>query len=244
MVELPGYYPGLNNIANVEIMSFWPTCPNFWSFPWIWHTCHNDMLTEIIKELTTIKRMSKQVLALARRVEVERAQEALIKATKENTGFNTMTKQKQKINTFDKTKAARREMHINCEYCSRTHEPPVFPECGRNCSRCRKPNHFGWVCRCQSRQVPKYNQTCREVHYTWQDDQDKEVAIQEFGWVRSTVFNFHSIRSVIIAKLKTESSQKVHTCKYKIYIGRHWWQLNVQQNVQNTLSAYKHKWTK
>ena len=39
---------------------------------------------------------------------------------------------------------------------------------------------------------------------------------QEVGVVRTKVLNFHSITSVIIAKLKTVSSQKVDTCKYKI----------------------------
>ena len=44
------------------------------------------------------------------------------------------------------------------------------------------------------------------VHNLYQDDEDKEVATQEFDMIQSTFFNSHSIRSVIIAKSEfTES---------------------------------------
>ena len=49
-----------------------------------------------------------------------------------------------------------------------------------------------------------------------QDDEEKEVATQEFDAVRLKIFNFHSVRSVIITKLNTKSSQRIDTCKYKI----------------------------
>ena len=40
---------------------------------------------------------------------------------------------------------------------------------------------------------------------------------KEFDMVRSTIFKFHSVRSVIITKLKTISSQRTDTCIYKIH---------------------------
>ena len=46
--------------------------------------------------------------------------------------------------------------------------------------------------------------------------EDKEVATQEFDALRSKIFNFHGIRSEIIAKLKTKGSKRKDTCKYKI----------------------------
>ena len=51
-----------------------------------------------------------------------------------------------------------------------------------------------------------------------QDDEDKEVSLQEFDVVRSKLFNIHSMR-LVITKLKTKSSQKVDKCGYKIYTG-------------------------
>ena len=42
---------------------------------------------------------------------------------------------------------------------------------------------------------------------------------QEFDAVRAKIFNFHSVTSVILTKLKTKSSQRKDTCKYKIDTG-------------------------
>ena len=68
-------------------------------------------------------------------------------------------------------------------------------------------NHFKWVGRSHDRQVPKDDKRCREVHDTHQYDEGKEMAILEFDVARSNVFNFHSLRSVIITKLKTNAAQ-------------------------------------
>ena len=53
----------------------------------------------------------------------------------------------------------------------------------------------------------------------WQDSEENGVSTQEFEAVWSQVFNFCSMRLVIVATLKTESSQKVDTCEYKIDTG-------------------------
>ena len=76
-----------------------------------------------------------------------------------------------------------------------------------------------------------------------QDDEDKEVSVKVFDVVRSEVFNFHSVNSGIIVKLKTKSSQKT-TDTYKYKTDRPQWQFDAHQNVQNALSAYKPKWAK
>ena len=60
---------------------------------------------------------------------------------------------------------------------------------------------------------------CRVIHDMCQNNEDKELATQEFDVVRSRIFNFHSTRSVIITGLKTKSSQKTGTCKLKIDTG-------------------------
>ena len=83
----------------------------------------------------------------------------------------------------------------------------------------RKLNHFEQLCRIQSMQVPKDDKRQRAIHNTCQDDGDREVTTQEFATVSSKVFYFHSIRSVIITKLKTKSSQKADRCEHKIDTG-------------------------
>ena len=53
---------------------------------------------------------------------------------KENKDVDDMKKTKAKNNTFDKTRADRIEMHINCKYCRSTHKPHGCPVYGRDCS--------------------------------------------------------------------------------------------------------------
>ena len=57
------------------------------------------------------------------------------------------------------------------------------------------------------------------VQEVCQGHEEMEVATHEFDTVRSKVFIFHSIRSVLIEKVKTESSQKAEICKFKLDIG-------------------------
>ena len=56
------------------------------------------------------------------------------------------------------------------------------------------------------------------VHDMHLDDEDEEVSMQESDVVKSKVFNFHSIRSVIIAKVK-QKAVKRNTCEYKTDTG-------------------------
>ena len=53
----------------------------------------------------------------------------------------------------------------------------------------------------------------------YQENEDKEVSTMQFDVIWSKVFSFHSIRSEIIAKLKTKGRQKIDMCEYKIERG-------------------------
>ena len=75
------------------------------------------------------------------------------------------------------------------------------------------------VCRNQCRQVPKDERRCQAVYNMYQENEDKEVSTHQFDVIWSKVFSFHSIRSEIIAKLKTKGSQKIDMCEYKIERG-------------------------
>ena len=67
--------------------------------------------------------------------------------------------------------------------------------------------------------MPKDDKGCKVVHDMCQDDEDKEVGTQYFDIVRSNIFNLHSIRSVILAKLKQKRSNEVDRYGYKINRG-------------------------
>ena len=78
-----------------------------------------------------------------------------------------------------------------------------------------KLTNFEQICRGQNRQASKDDNRYRAVYDMYQDAEGKEVETWECNSVRSKVFHVHSIRSVIIAKLKTKSSQGIDTCEYK-----------------------------
>ena len=51
----------------------------------------------------------------------------------------------------------------------------------------------------------------RAIHNLQLDDENKELTMHEFDSVKSKVFNFLSIRSIEILKLKTKDSQNIDT---------------------------------
>ena len=55
---------------------------------------------------------------------------------------------------------------------------------------------------------PRRQYTQRALHEVHQDNEETLEATNEIDVIRSNVFNVHSIRSVLIAKLKTKISQK------------------------------------
>ena len=56
------------------------------------------------------------------------------------------------------------------------------------------------------------------MHDMHQDTNVAEMATKNVNVVRLKVFNFHSVKSIITAKLR-ENSQKSETCDYKIDTG-------------------------
>ena len=48
-------------------------------------------------------------------------------------------------------------------------------------------------------------------------DQEFDGADQEFDVVRTKTFNFHYMRSVLITKVRTDTSQNIAEVDYKIY---------------------------
>ena len=92
------------------------------------------------------------------------------------------------------------------------------------------------MCRSMSTRVIRntIRENHREVHDMHQDAEDKEVSTEEYGMIKSKVFYYHSVQYIIIAKIKTKTSQRNELCKYEIDTSS-----NGHQNVQSTISQHK-----
>ena len=69
-----------------------------------------------------------------------------------------------------------------------------------------------------------------------QNTEETEVSTKDFDVVRSKIFNFYSVRSAVIAKLKMKNNHKLEMCKYKLDLGSNG---NGLHNVQN--ASFPHK---
>ena len=85
------------------------------------------MITEIIRELTVIKRTNeitiKQVLSWAKTAEAQRAQKVILDVTKQNREFNLIMQSGKHGSDNSNTKIYTPNDR-NSKYCSTTHEPP------------------------------------------------------------------------------------------------------------------------
>ena len=147
------------------------------------------------------------ILWLVRRVEVQRAQKAILDATKESKEFDTVKGNIKWNNTTYNTEKKPRPAQKNCWYCDTMHEPCRCREYGKSCAWYGRVNHSKWVCRCQCIKVSKdgYREKCRVVHDTHQETEEEDIAAENCDGVRSVISNFHSIISLTIAKLKTKA---------------------------------------
>ena len=169
------------------------------------------MLEEIIKELTTARNndhvTSGGVLAWAKRVEVQRAQVAVL---------STVTESRQ----FDKIKVSRKVRERNttmlmqqsntswqpCRYCGGTHPPRQCPVYDKMCTVCNKIGHFHRVC--QSRKSRVINEMEQEDTQEYTKDDLETVSIN------SVCFN--KSHSVLTAKLNMSIDNNNMIILYKI----------------------------
>ena len=113
---------------------------------------HNDkvMLDEIIRELTTKNNdeqmTSEGVLSWTKRIEVQRAQAAILNNITEMHQFNKIkVAQKSKENYMGCMPNTANSWHL-CRYSSGIHAPRQCPVYGKMCTRCGNKGHFKKVC--------------------------------------------------------------------------------------------------
>ena len=182
---------------------------------WWWYGDSVNRGTHYIQKTNEVTNM--HVSPLAGRLEAQRAQKALQEETKKKE-FDARKKQEQKNNAFDRTEAGRIETCNKCKYHGKIHEPQRCPAYGKSCSRGRKLSHFEQVHKGLSRQLPRYDTRCRVADDMPQDNDNKEVATQEFDAVWSKISNFQNIRSVINCNFFKKKS-KTEKCKFKTDAG-------------------------
>ena len=146
---------------------------------------------------------------------MSREQKALMEATK----GNSLTLWKCMNKTVHLTEKNKTEENLITSNTVKTlHVQRWYLAYGKRCYCCEKANKFEKVHRSQSRQTPRDDNRWRVVQDTYQNNEETAVAIHEINLLRSKVFNLHSIRSVLIAKLKKTSSQK-KKCLNKLHTG-------------------------
>ena len=98
---------------------------------------NNDMMTEIIRELTKVKKISeitsKQVLIWVRGVKVQKAQKSIHESAKYNNEDDAVKRHEQKNDTSYRAKLNRRETLISCKYCGNSCEQRKCPAYNKRC---------------------------------------------------------------------------------------------------------------
>ena len=127
---------------------------------------NTDMLGEIIRELTKVNTgrviTSENVLAWAKRTEVQRVQAVVMNSLTESKEFS-----KIKIAKITCKDNQRRSIQVGtptkqmCRYCGSSNPPRQCPAYGNTCTGCSNIGHFQVVCR--SRRTRAVNEVEQEA---------------------------------------------------------------------------------
>ena len=90
-----------------------------------------------------------------------------------------------------------------CKYHSTLHEPTRCPAYSKSWAGCGRSKHFEWMCRSASgiMMTGAVREKHREVHDMCHDVEEIKVSTEEFDTIKSKVFNFSNMQSVIITRL-------------------------------------------
>ena len=106
------------------------------------------MLAEIIRELTKIRENTEitheNVLCLAKRVEAQRAQSAIMNSLTEAKEFDKLKIAKNKYKDSLRRSSAQTKMPTKhtCRYCGSSHSLRLCLAYGKKCTECSKIRHF------------------------------------------------------------------------------------------------------
>ena len=160
---------------------------------------NNDMLGEIIKELTKIHKnreiTSENVLFWDKRVEAQRAQSAIMDSLTEVKEFDKLKIAKNTYKDSLRTSSSQTKMPAkqSCRYCACSHPLRQCLAYGKKWTECNKISYFRAVCK--SRRARAVN----EVEQNTAQDSAEENSIDSVN-INSIHFNINC--SVITVKLK------------------------------------------
>ena len=161
------------------------------------------MIPEIQRDLIKTEEnkimTSKQVLAWAKRDEVQRAQSEIIDSLSETKDFDRIKTVRSEHRQMVRKLCTPAKMPVkqNCSYCGSTHPCRQNPAYGKKCAVYSKMNHFREVFR---------SKRGRLVHHVEQEPnlyQEDEVRI---GIMNINSISFKSKHSIITANSKTSTN--------------------------------------
>ena len=164
----------------------------------------DDMMTEIEREQAAVKKTneitSEQALCWAKRVEAQRAQKTILEPAKESKESDVVQRTDQedqtmqnKVEKYPKTNACTAALYMS--HTDAQHMASIMQDVAKLITL--------------SEYAGAQAETCQEIlaarsteqFMTWAMMLRKQRYQQRIWTVKSKIFNFHSIRSVIIAKL-------------------------------------------
>ena len=168
------------------------------------------MLEEIIWELTSKtssqQTTSKDVLAWAKRVKVQRVQASILNDITETKTFDKVKKEPDLKNTQGREANIATHQRWLCSYCGGSHAPRQCPVYGKTCTICGKMGHFRKVCR------SKRSHAVHEVEIeVGPDSQGEDIEIVS---INSLYLN--KKWSLIMANLDMQAGETVLEVPYKI----------------------------
>ena len=171
------------------------------------------LLEEVIRKLTTRKNdeqtTSEGVLVWVKRVEVQRAQAAILSDITESCKFDKIKMAQRSKGSQDKQMPCTTSNRQPCRYCSGIHMSWQCPVYGETCIRCRKTGHFRKVCRSKGDCVV-HGVEVKMV----QDSQHEEIETVSINWVQ-----LNKNWLVITAHLERYAGKNCVEIPYKIDMG-------------------------
>ena len=174
------------------------------------------MLEEVIKELTATGNddhiTSRGVLAWAKRVEVQRAQTAVLNILTELRQFNKIEISKRAMEDKQDTARALVGQTLQwqpCWHCGRVHPLKQCPAYGKTCVGCGKTGHFKIVC-CSRR-----SRAVNEIEV----EMAQEYSAGETGTVSIDSVHMNKDWSLLTVELETFAGDNKIIAPYKIDTG-------------------------
>ena len=140
------------------------------------------------------------MLCWAKRVEVQRAQSAIINSLTEAKEFYRLKIVKKTYKDSPRSSTqTKMPTKQSCTYCGGSHSSRQCPAYGKKCTECSKIGHFRWMCR---------NRRARAMNEMEQETAQDSAEENSIDSVDINSINFNKNCSIITSELKIVSRHK------------------------------------